>query len=119
MDSIGQPYGKPVHGEVSTADASLGVSFVIYDAEGVVVTIASNQRLVLESGLAVCAAAGVQVITPSTDAAGKRLRRGSFAANSGLTFADVRLWCPKGVTPKFFGPVGQADCQIEGRLIGS
>lgn len=119
MRTAGRDYGIPVHGEVSSADASAGVSFVFYNADGGVVTIAANQRFVMRSAMSVAVVAGVQVIATITDVAGKRLRRGSFGANSGFALGDIEVWAPKGIVPKYFAPAGQSDCQIEGFLVAS
>ena len=108
--------GENVRGEVSSANASAGVAFTLYDENGNSPVLGANQYVVIQSFQVVAAASGVQCIANGTDVAGNRLRRGTFAANSGMAGNGLDLPCSKGVIPVLFAPAGQVDAQLEGRI---
>src|SRR5512140_806953 len=105
-----QDRGEWVHGEVSSADASSGVAFTLYDAEQNSRALASTERLVIGDLLVVSVPGGDVRIVCDTDAAGKRVVKGTVVANGGLSRGNsLPYYGKKGVVPKVFAPAGQVD----------
>lgn len=115
----GKQSGMPFHGEVDTANATAGVLFTLYPSgSSVEYILGANDQVVIESYSVVTdtlLAVSLQIGT--SYAAGKRLRSGKFAANSGMAGSDVELVCTKGVKPAILASdVGTVNAQIEGRI---
>jgi hypothetical protein len=111
----------PFHGEVASADATLGVEFTLYlDGSGVAHTLAANQWVVM-TDYSISPEVAMQVkITHATDAAGLRPVNRYCAATGG---ADRPLSTPYkfpvAVVPKLFGSVADhIAATIHGFIVG-
>jgi hypothetical protein len=110
--------GKFVRGEVSSADASAGVTATLYDATGTAYVLASTERIVIYDLLLVSAAGGNVALTVNTDSAGKRIVKATVAANGGIAMDYQRpVECPRGVVPKLFAAAGQVDLSFTAEII--
>lgn len=120
---MGYSEGDKVHGEFTSADASTAAAIVLYDAQGVVRTLAATERLVVMSYHIVSGAALTLSLFSDADAdgvvdAGEVVARGVFAANGGLSENSIVHPCPrgKGLKVKASG-AGQVDCVVRGEII--
>lgn len=117
--TIGQA-SKQFHGEVSSADASAGVTFSLFENNGAAtaITLGATERLVITDIVVVAAASGNVVVGANADTAGKRVIKGSTGTTGGFAHAfQTPYVCGKGVVPKLFAPSGQADGTIRGFII--
>lgn len=113
--------GKEFHGEVSSADANLGVAFKLY-LGGMVTeyTLKTNEKVCITDIDLVVTAAGTAGIFNITNAAGKRIVRGAFDANSGISkHLETPHICPAGVVPVVIADAacGQIEVIIHGFLV--
>lgn len=96
--------GKPVRGEIASADASAGVSFTLYDGNGVAVTLGSDERILISDiDLSADAAMRAEVFfgADATVDAGERLFCSYFGANGGASKTYTQpLYVPVGRTPR-------------------
>ena len=109
---------REVSMEVDTASAnSAAVAFKIYDPiTQDEITLASDEYLVI-TDIALITSANMDVtIAANTNAAGKRIVCGTFAAGGGISHNMVTPHrCPRGVIPKLFaGADSQVDCVMHG-----
>lgn len=109
--------GIPVHGEINSADASAGVTYTLYDNEGVVIPPPASYQITIEQFFVFSVAGGRVAIANGTDTAGNRLRGATLPANAGLMDSCIEIVCKKNTTPKLFAAAGQVDSQFEGRFI--
>ena len=110
--------GDPIHGEVSSADASGGVAFTLYPAGSVTArTLASNEFVVITDIIFIATVGGAYALVAAADSAGRRIAKGIADAKGGLAhhFETPRT-CPVGVTPKLIAAAGQVDCIITGYI---
>lgn len=113
--------GENVYGEVSSADASAGVTVILYDANGVARPLATGERLLITDIQFVTAAGGACRLTWTSggaDTAGKRIFKGTFGANGGISSDYLTPHVgPKTTTPTLVAPIGQVDLQIHGIIL--
>lgn len=106
-------YGEEIHGEVTSADASSGVAFTLYDSGGVAArTLDSGEYLVITSVSARIAAGVDALVAADTDAAGRR----AAYLGAGTSFIELcpPFICPRGVVPKLIADAGQVDVVLQG-----
>jgi hypothetical protein len=115
---MAQPRGEEVQGEISSADASGGVTLSLYTPAGDVRTLTSNEILVISDYLIAWNVAGSVALVANTDAAGKRIFKATVAAAGGVQ-ANLQAphYCARGVTPVLIASAGQVDVQIHGYII--
>jgi hypothetical protein len=102
--------GKYVRMEVSSTDASAGIAVKFYNEAGTEVVPTSTQRVVIYDLLIVSAAGGDVRLVAITDAAGKRLVKGTLGTNGGIAMSYIRpVVLAKNVIPKLFAAAGQVD----------
>lgn len=109
--------GIPIRGEVSSADASAGVPYTLYDAEGNVLALSGSYQIVIESLFIFATASGAVAVTNGTDTAGSRLRRAVLPGDMGWSTVGAEIVVKKNTIPKLFAVAGQVDSQLEGRYI--
>lgn len=111
--------GIEVHGEVSSADASAGVALTLYESGSTTArTLKATETLVLTDVLLVSATGGDVKLVADTDAAGRRIVKGTVAANGGISMSlYTPHYCPVGVVPKVIAPAGQVDCCVQGFIV--
>lgn len=117
--------GEIIHGEVSSANASAGVAFTLYDTRCVARALASTEILVITDYTLLTASGGDSAIGVDDAAgsaalitAGKRVVRGTYVANGGVVkMLETPFHCPRGITPKAFAPAGQCDAIITGYIL--
>jgi len=114
-------YGNPVHGEVSSADASGGVTVLLYPSgSATAITLGATEFLTITDVILVSTAGGVYALVADTDAAGRRIVKGNAEALGGIAHTfETRITCPKGVTPKLIAAAGQIDLVISGYITRS
>lgn len=103
--------GKEFHGEVVSEDANLGVAFTLYlGAMTTAYTLRTKDKVCITDMDLVVTAAGNAGIFADTDAAGKRIVKGNFDANSGIARSlRTAHICPEGVTPKLIADAACGD----------
>ncbi len=115
--------GKPIRGELSTADADPALEIVLYEAGSLtVITLLSDEFLEIESVHVVSVAGGdvyVFIGADNTVGAGEIVIRGTVAANGRLfaAFSPEAVSMGDGLLPWLFAPVGQTDVQFTGRIV--
>lgn len=111
--------GIEVHGEASSADASSGVALTLYEAGSTTArTLQSTETLVVTDVTLVATAGGDTRLVTDADTAGKRIVKGTLGTNGVLSMPlTTPFYCPRGVVPKVFAPVGQVDCVVQGFII--
>ena len=96
--------GKPVRGEIASADASAGVSFTLYDGNGVAVTLGSTERILISDiDLSSDTAMRAEVFfgADATVDDGERLFAAYFGANGGASKSFTQPeYVPAGRTPR-------------------
>ena len=110
--------GDPVHGEVSSADASGGISVSLFTGGGAAAarTVASSEFLTITDIIFLTTAGGDAALVADSDAAGKRIfKHSDFEVKGGVAHSFSIPWeCAKGVTPKLIAAAGQVDLTITG-----
>lgn len=109
----------PIHGEVSSADASAGVAFTLH-AAGATATraLTGTESLVITDIIFTSTVGGAYSITADADAAGKVIAKGFADALGGLTMSFKTPYkCPVGVVPKLVAAAGAVSCVIQGYIV--
>jgi len=110
--------GEPIHGEVSSADASGGVAVSLFSAGGTSTarTLAATEYLNITDIIFLSVAGGAAALVADTDAAGKRIfKHDDVEAKGGIAHHFAIPWsCPVGVVPKLIAVIGQVDLTITG-----
>ena len=108
--------GDPVHGEVDSADASGGVTVLLYPAgSSTARTLASNERLTITDVNFVSTAGGLYSLYWGADTPGLKVVSGNAEVLGGLVHEyGTPLTGPKGVAPILAAASGQVDLTISG-----
>lgn len=114
--------GETVNFEFSSADASTAAAITLYDAAGTTRTLASNERLLIDSGQAYLAGSITGDFITDADADGavdakERIAKLGVGATN-FMFGEEGYACAKGVTPKVkTSGAGQTDLTGTGRIV--
>lgn len=108
--------GKFVHMELSSGDASTVGTFVLYDTDGTVITLGSDERVILWSIGGAVATATIDIFTDrnsgGTVGAGERLFTATNTPFS-MEFGPEGIPCALGLAPKYLASgAGQVDLVI-------
>jgi hypothetical protein len=108
--------GSPIHCEVDSPDAHLGVAFTLYYAGSLTAfALAANQTIAVTDIVFISTAGGTYSIVGDSDAAGRRVAKGNASALGGLAHRfEEPVVLAKGVTPKLFAAAGQVTCVLQG-----
>jgi hypothetical protein len=112
--------GDPVKGEVSSSDAHAGVAVTLYKAGSTTAYTLSATEYLNVTDILFCAAnTGQFAVVTITDAAGKRIVKGTFGTASYgpyLHHFETPLVCPLGITPVLIADqsMGQVDLILSG-----
>lgn len=113
-------HGELVHGEAYIdGNASTGIALTLYrSGETTERTLASDEYLNIYAVHMQSETGGDLALLADSDAAGRRILIGNYAANGGVDKEYVVPYtCPRGVVPKFFGAAtGRNTCIIEGTI---
>ena len=111
-------HGENVHLEVDSADASAGVTFLIYKGgTAAAYALKSTEHLYITDIILIQTAGGTFSIVADADSAGRRIAKGSVDALGGLAHHFASPYeCPIGVSPKLFAATGQVTCVVQARL---
>jgi hypothetical protein len=117
-------HGDPVRGEVSSDDAHLGVAVTFYPSSSTTARVlAANEFFTITDYTFVAnALSGAFSLVMPTDAAGKRIFKGTYQGTAGGVVVDhhfeTPIACPMGVTPVLFAAqaMGQVDLIISGYI---
>lgn len=122
---MGHELGEPIHGELHSADAHLGVQVPIYKAGGIVAYVLQPWEWIEIHSIEIVTAAGGDVFL-SVDAAanatptpGTTVVRGTLAANSGLVQSIMHYTGVNAYLPFLFAPAGVVDCNFRGWIRGT
>jgi len=111
-------YGEPVHGEVSSANASGGVTVLLYPAGSTAArALASGEFLAVTDYAIILTVGGAFALVADADTAGERIVKGSVAALGGaVSNLSTPFACAEGITPVLIADAGQVDCVINGYI---
>lgn len=117
---LAQDLGEYVHGEFHAA-ASTGGEITLYDVDGNVRVLQSDERLVVTDVLVATDTAGDLAVYFDNDAgstlgAGEAIVRLPAAVNGGVNanFSGVPRWGARGAKPRVVGPSGTLDVVLTG-----
>jgi hypothetical protein len=111
------PGGQFLHGEVSSATASAGVTVTWRDANGGIVT-PVGRLIIYDIQITAVAAGRVSLIQGASDAAGAVIVGGTFPVNSTIITRFERPFeCVFSNNLKVFAPAGQVDAIVNAELV--
>ena len=108
--------GTPVHGDISSANASAGVAFGMGKG-GAAFAIPAGAVLHITDLEVIRQDAGNFLVCANTDAAYKRISGGYVQAGAGVSKSFITPYeCPAGVTPKLIADTGNIRAAIQGYI---
>ncbi len=110
--------GRPIRGEVNSANASAGVTATLYpNASATAITLARNEFLTITDFWFVSTAGGKAAFVGDGGTDGYRIFSGTFEALGGLGMnLTVPITLPVGSTPVLTADAGQVDLVFTGYL---
>lgn len=108
--------GIPVHGEVVSADAHAGVAFTLSKG-ALAFTLGTDDTLFISDLQVVMEDAGAFAVVADSDAAGKRVAKGSVLGGGGVVLNfQTPFECPRGIMPKLIADAGNVSALIQGLI---